>query len=111
MTTNMQRKAGQYVCFSQGSKGGTSYYVCGTKGQGSKARQKEYICSWKFWITKIQLGKANKHISEDQDKTLPMNHTLTLTLTHTLTLTLNAPDFLNPQFQVTRDKGKGTVLG
>ncbi len=58
---------------------------------------------------KIQLGKANKHISEDQDKTLPMNHTLTFT--HTLTLTLNAPEFFNPQVQVTRDKGKGTVLG
>ena len=104
----MQPKAAQYVCFSPGGKGYTYYLVCGTtcKGQGSKARQIEYIWSGKFWIKQIQLGKAHKHISQDEDKTIRMNLALILTLT----LTLNAPDFLNLQVQVTMDKGKGRVL-
>ena len=102
----MQPKAGQYVCFSPGGKGYTYYLVCGTKGQGSKARQIEYIWSCKFWIKQIQLGKANKHISQDEHKNIRMNLALSLTLI----LTLNAPDFLNLQVQVTRDKGKGRVL-
>ena len=73
-----------------------------TKGQGSKSRQIEYIWSCKFWIKKIQLGKgkANKHISQDEDKILRM----ILALTLTLTLTLVSPDFFNLQVQVTRDQ-------
>ncbi len=81
--------------------------MCATKGQGNKARQMEYIWSCKFWIKKIQLGKANKHISQDEDKILRM----ILALTLTLTLTLVSPDFFNLQVQVTRNKGKGKVLG
>ena len=103
----MQPKAGQYVCFSPRGNGYTYYLVYGTKGQGRKARQIEYIWSCKFWIKQIQLGKANKHISPDEDKTIRMNLALTLTLI----LTLNAPDFLNLQVQVTRDKGKVRALG
>ena len=102
MIIKMQPKAGQYVCFSPGGNGYTYYLVCGTKGQGRTARQKEYIWSCKFWIKQIQLGKANKHISQDEHKNIRMNLALSLTLI----LTLNAPDFLNLQVQVTRDKGK-----
>jgi hypothetical protein len=107
MIIKMQPKAGQYVCFSPGGNGYTYYLVCGTKGQGRKARQIEYIWSCKFWIKQIQLGKANKHINQDEHKTIRINLALSLTLI----LTLNAPDFFNLQVQVTRDKGKGRVLG
>ena len=119
MIIKMQPKAGQYVCFSPGGNGYTYYLVCGTKGQGRKARQIEYIWSckfWikqiqlgkaKFWIKQIQLGKANKHINQDEHKTIRINLALSLTLI----LTLNALDFFNLQVQVTRDKGKGRVLG